>query len=126
MGLNGKLSLPEVAGEGVVLIPFSFTINGTSTPDGLGGDYLVSVAYTAAGRFTCTLRDQPYACLVGVADVSESGNTTDMYARVDWSGLASGKTFVVRTMTGSTETTPTDNVKVGGVLVCLKTNRTAG
>jgi len=127
VGLDRKLSLLEVIGEGCVVIPFGFTINGTTTPDGLTGDHLVSVAYSEAGEFLCTLvaGQSPYSCFVGIAAVSNTADDTDMYALVDWSTVASAGTFVVRTMTGAVQTDPTDDLLVGGFLLCKKTDRIA-
>ena len=128
MALDRKLSLVECVGEGVVLIPFGFTINGTTTPDGLKGDHLVSVARSEAGEFLCTLvsGQRPYFCFAGFASVSNTADDVDMYTIVDWSSVASAGTFVVRTMTAATQTDPTDDLLVGGFLLCRKTDRTAG
>lgn len=123
-GLNRVLSSLESLGEGFVVIPFGFTINGTTTPDALLGP-LASVAYSEAGEFLCTLQDSsvPAECYVGFASVSNTADDVDMYAIVDWSTVVSAGTFVVRTMTGSTQTDPTDNLLVGGFLLTRKTTR---
>jgi hypothetical protein len=123
-----KLSLLEVVDEGVVVVPFGFTINGTTTPDGLKGDLLASVAYSEAGEFLCTLASgyAPYSVFYGAASVSNTSDDVDMYAIVDWSTTASDRTFTVRTMTGATQTDPTDNLLVGGFLLCKKTDRAVG
>lgn len=123
-GLNRVLSLLEILGDGFVVIPFGFTINGTTTPDGLKGP-LASVAYSEAGEFLCTLSDNsvPAQCYVGFASVSNTADDVDMYSIVDWSTVVSAGTFVVRTMTGSTQTDPTDNLLVGGFLLGRKTDR---
>ncbi len=123
-GLNRKLDVLESLGEGFVVIPFGFTINGTTTPDGLKGP-LASVAYSEAGEFLCTLKDQsvPKECWYGHADVSTTADDVDIYGKVDWSTVVSAGTFVVRTMTGTTQTDPTDNLLVGGFLLCRKTDR---
>ena len=124
-GLNRKLSLPEIVGEGFVDIPFGFTINGTTTPDGLIGDALVSVAYSEAGEFLCTLRDRVPRCFYGHASVSNTTDDVDIYGKVDWSTVVSAGTFTVRMMTGATQTDPTDNLLVGGFLLVKKTTRAA-
>lgn len=123
-GLNRVLALLEVLGDGFAVIPFGFTINGTTTPDGLKGP-LASVARSEAGEFLATLKDDvpPKECYVGFASVSNTADDVDMYAIVDWSTVVSDGTFVVRTMTGSTQTDPTDNLLVGGFLLVRKTNR---
>lgn len=120
-----KLFIPECSDEGVVLVPFGFDVNGTSTPDGLIGDELVSVARNEAGEFLCTLRDRPVSCFYGHADISSTADDVDIYGKVDWSTVASAGTFVVRAQTGATETDPTDNLKIGGFLLVKKTTRRA-
>lgn len=114
-----------VADEGLIPMPFGFTINGTTTPDGLIGDELISVAYSEAGEFLCTLRDKPAVCFCGIASVSNTADDVDIYAKVDWSSVTTDGTFTVRTMTGSTQTDPTDNTLVGGVLFVKTTTRAA-
>lgn len=111
--------------EGVVLIPFGFTINGTSDPDGLIGDNLATVARSEAGEFLCTLKDVPPYVFFGYAEISSTADDVDIYGKVDWSTVVSAGTFVVRCMTGSTQTDPTDNLKVGGFLLAKKTTRVA-
>jgi hypothetical protein len=115
--------LPECTDEGVVLVPFGFTINGTSDPDGLKGDALSTVARSEAGEFLCTLVGEPVDCFFGTAQVSNTADDVDMYCTVDFSTVDSAGTFVVRTMTGSTQTDPTDNLLVGGYLLVKKTDR---
>ncbi len=127
MGLDRKLSLLEAIGEGCVVIPFGFTVNGTTTPDGVIGDHIVAFTRDEAGEFTGSLvsGQYPYSCFVGFASVSNTADDTDMYAIVDWSTVASAGTFVVRTMTGATQTDPTNDLLVGGFLLCKKTDRVA-
>ena len=120
-----RMQQMETPDEGVVLIPFGFTINGTSDPDGLIGDALASVTRSEAGEFLCTLRDRPVVCFFGDADVSSTADDVDIYGKVDWSTAVSAGTFVVRAMTGATQTDPTDNLKVGGFLLVKKTARAA-
>jgi hypothetical protein len=123
--LRRKRYIPECSDDGVVLIPFGFTINGTSDPDGLVGDSLVSVARSEAGEFLCTLRDKPAECFYGHASVSSTADDVDLYGKVDWASVVSAGTFVVRAMTGATQTDPTDNLLVGGFLLVRKTTRRA-
>lgn len=120
-----KLHLVETPDEGVEIIPFGFTINGTSDPDGLVGDALASVARSEAGEFLCTLRDNVARCFYGHADVSTTADDVDIYGKVDWSSVVSAGTFVVRLMTATTETDPSDNLLVGGFLLVKKTTRRA-
>ncbi|HET9045094.1 MAG TPA: hypothetical protein VFN70_18190 [Burkholderiales bacterium] len=115
----------EASDEGVCLVPFGFTVNGTSDPDGLIGDLLQSVVRSEAGEFLCTLRDKPAACFYGDAQVSNTADDVDLYAKVDWSTVASAGTFVVRPMTAATQTDPTDNLLIGGFLLCKRTKRKA-
>ncbi len=124
-GLNRELKLLEVVGEGFVLIPFGFTINGVTHPDGLIGKTLSGVVRDEAGEFTCTLADNtvPKECYVGFASVSQTADDVDMYCNVDWSTVVSAGTFRVTCLTGATQTDPTDNLLLGGVLVCRKTDR---
>ena len=123
--LRRKNFIPECTDEGVVIIPFGFTVNGTDDADGLSGDSLVSAAFSEAGEYLCTLREQPAECFFGIAQVSNTADDVDMYATVDFSTVVSAGTFVVRTMTGATQTTPTDNLKVSGFLLVKKTTRKA-
>jgi len=128
MGLDRKLGGVETSDEGVVLVPFGFTINGTSDPDGLKGNLLSTVARSEAGEFLCTLgaNSKPYFCFYGEAGVSVTADDTDVTGLVDWSTVASAGTFVVRTMTGAVQTDPTDDLLVGGFLLMKKTDRAAG
>ncbi len=126
MGLDRLLSQLEVAGgEGFVLIPFGFTVNNTSDADGLIGKTLASAAWSEAGEYLCTLATSttPYVCYAGFAAVSNTADDVDMYAIVDWATVTSAGTFTVRTMTGATQTTPTNDLKIGGFLLCKKNDR---
>lgn len=120
-----KLHGVQSPDEGMEVVPFGFTINGTTTPDGLIGDTLVSVARSEAGEFLCTCRDRYAVCFFGDVDVSSTADDVDIYGKVDWSSVVSAGTFVVRTMTGATQTDPTDNLLVGGFLLVKKTTRAA-
>jgi hypothetical protein len=124
-GLNRPLLDLECLGDGFVVIPFGFTINGTSDPDGLKGLALSTVARSEAGEFLCTLADNsvPAQCYVGFASVSNTADDVDMYAIVDWSTVVSAGTFVVRCMTSATQTDPTDDLLVGGFLLARTTDR---
>ncbi len=120
-----KLHLVESPDEGLELIPFGFTINNSSDPDGLVGDALVSAVLSEAGEVLCTLRDRVPVCFFGAADVSVTADDVDIYGRVDWSTVVSAGTFVVRFFTGATQTTPTNDLLVGGFLLVKKTTRVA-
>lgn len=111
--------------EELILIPFGFTINGTSNPDGFIGDNVTTFERNEAGEFTGTLRDRPPYVFCGFAEISSTADDVDITGKVDWSTVVSAGTFKVRCMTGSTQTDPTDNLKVGGVLICKKTTRVA-
>lgn len=124
-GLNTTLRKVEAHDEGVVLIPFGFTVNGTTHPDALTGDLLASVVRNEAGEFLCTLKRRPARCFYGHADVSTTADDVDIYGKVDWSSVESAGTFVVRMMTAATQTDPTDNLLIGGFLLCKKTTRRA-
>lgn len=124
-GLNTTLRKVEANDEGLVLIPFGFTINGTSDPDALVGDLLASVTRSEAGEFLCTLKRRPARCYSAHVDVSTTADDVDIYGKVDWSAVESAGTFVVRLMTAATQTDPTDNLLVGGFLLCKKTTRRA-
>lgn len=126
MGLDRKLSLLEVVGEGFVLIPFGFTINGTSDPTAIIGKTLASATYAEAGEYLCTLATNttPYQVYFGAVFVSNTADDVDIYGAVDWSTVTSAGTFRVTFMTGGTQTTPTTLMKVGGYLLCMKTDRT--
>ncbi len=123
-GLNKKLHAVMSHEDGVVLIPFGFTINGTTTPDGVIGDLVDSVAYNEAGEFLVTLKCKVAKCFGGFAEVSSTADDVDITGKVDWALAESAGTFVVRTMTGAVQTNPTDNLLVGGALIVSKTTRT--
>ena len=123
VGLNKKLRAVQSHDDGVVLVPFGFVINGTSDPDGLIGDLLDTVVRSEAGEFLCTLKARPAKCFFGHADVSPTADDVDIYGKVDWSSVESAGTFVVRMMTATTQTDPTDNLLVGGFLLVSKTTR---
>lgn len=120
--LRRKLHQTECTLEGFVLMPFGFTINGTTHPDGIKG-CLTAVTRAEAGEFSCTADGEPVDCYGGFAQVSNTADDVDMYATVDFSTVDTTGTFVVRTMTGATQTDPTDNLLVGGFLLVKKTNR---
>lgn len=120
-----KLHRVETPDEGLVLVPFSFTVNGTSDADGLSGDTLVSAAFAEAGEYLCTCRDQYAECFGGFANISNTADDVDLYAKVDTSTTVSAGTFTVRCMTAATQTTPTDDTVVAGFLLCRKTTRRA-
>lgn len=106
-------------------IPWGFTINGTSNPDGLIGDSAVTVVRDEAGEFTITLREKPAVCFVAQGDISVVADDVDIYVRCDWSDVTANGALKVRTMTGSTQTDPTDNTLVGGTITTKKTTRAA-
>ena len=123
--LNWRHNDVQSHDDGVVIIPFGFTINGVSDPDGLIGDLLATVVRSEAGEFLCTLKSKVARAYFGQAGVSETGDDTDITGLVDWSTTKSAGTFVVRTMTGAVQTDPADNRLVGGFLLVSKTTREA-
>ncbi len=120
-----KLDFCEVAGEGYVLVPFGFTINTTTDPDGITGHCVATITRSEAGEFLCTLAAgyAPYSVVFGTASVSVVADDTDVTCLVDWSTTTADRIFTVRTMTGAVQTDPTDNLLVGGFLLCKKTDR---
>ncbi len=126
MGIGDhKLVQVEILDEGVVDLPFGFTINTTTDPDGLIGKSLYTVARSEAGEFLCTLADgyAPYSVFFGSAWASVVADDTDVKCQVDWSTTATDRIFTVRTMAGATQVDPTDNTLIGGFLRCKKTDR---
>lgn len=115
----------ESTDEGLVFIPFGFQVNGTTTPDNLKGDCLAEVTRSEAGEFLCTLRDLPAECFAIIPELSNTADDVDMYAKADWSDVTDDGTFTVRTMTGATQTDPTNDTFIGGVIVAKKTTRRA-
>jgi len=122
-GLNAILSKVESTQDGVVLIPFGFTINGVTDPDGILGDLVDTVVRSEAGEFLVTLKRQPARVYYAHAEVSTTADDVDIYGKVDWSSTESAGTFVVRCMTGAVQTDPTDNTLVGGFILASRTTR---
>ncbi len=127
MGLDRKLSLLEAVGEGCVVIPFGFTINGTSDPTAVTGDHIASITRTEAGEFIGTLVSgmRPVSVFCGFVACSNTADDVDLYGTVDWTLTASAGTFRITFLTGSTETDPTTLMLCGGFLLCKKTDRVA-
>jgi len=127
MGLDRKLSLLEAVGEGCVVIPFGFTINGTSDPTAVTGDHIVSITRSEAGEFLGTLvsGQYPYSVFCGFVEVANTADDVDIYGTVDWTLTASAGTFRITFMTGGTQTDPTTLMLAGGFLLCKKTDRVA-
>lgn len=120
-----KLQGMQTPDEGIVDIPFGFTINGTSNPDGFVGDALVSATYVSAGKIKCQARDKSAVVFFASAFLSLASGTTDLMPRVDWSSYETDGTFIVYFLTGTTPTDPLDNTLVGGFLRTKKTTRKA-
>lgn len=112
-------------GEGVVIIPFSFQVNGTSNPDHLEGDALQTAVRREAGEWLLTFRDIPAYVFYAHAEISSTADDVDIYGKCDWSTTATDGKLVVRAQTGATETDPTDNLFVGGFILAKKTTRKA-
>lgn len=124
-GLNTTLRKVEAHDEGMVIIPFGCTINGTSDPDAIVGDLIASVTRSEAGEFEFTLKRRPARCYFAVAGVSNTADDKDELCRVDWSSVESAGTFKVYVQVGATQTDPGDDLLLGGVLYCKKTTRRA-
>lgn len=120
--LKHKLFEVETTDEGVVIMPFGFTINGTSDPDGLTGCVTAAVR-DEAGEFSLTLEGEPVSCFYAHADISTTADDVDIYGKCDWSTVATTGVLKVRFMTGTTQTDPTDNLVAGGFILVKKTNR---
>ena len=127
MGYDRMLSDVKCVDDGLVLVPFCFTINGTSDPDAVLGDQISgrTVTRTSAGLFTFTLYNVPYA-VVGGAVAMTSGATEDIGVHLDASLGATTGVITVRAMTTTTATDPADNNIVYGHLICRMTDRRAG
>jgi hypothetical protein len=123
--MRRKPSLAESTDQGVMIVPFGYKVNGTSDPDGLIGDSVVSVARSEAGEFLLTMRDKGAVIFYGDAQCSNVPDDVDMDTKVDWSSYKSAGTIVVRTMTGAVQTDPADNTLIGGFLLVKKTTRRA-
>lgn len=122
-----KLHQPRVLDEGIVMCPFSFAINGTTTPDGVLGDIVASRAVTraAAGKFTFVMSNLPYQ-VISASGNHQGGDATDFTVDVDYSVATSTGVIAVRTKTGGTLTDPADDTVVSGVLFCKLVARRAG
>ena len=120
--LRRKLFVPECTDEGVAIVPFGCTVNGTTHPDGLTG-FVTAAVRDEAGEFSLTLDGEPVSCFYAAAAVSNTSDDVDMYCTCDWSTVATTGVLKVRTMTGATQTDPTDNLLIGGFLLVKKTNR---
>lgn len=123
-GLNTRLNKVEANDEGVVVIPFGFQVNGTSTPDNFVGDLVTGFTRSSAGVFVGTLKRRPATCIMGDAKVSIT-SAVDLVGHVDWTDVENVGTFTVRILTGATPTDPADNTRVGGYLLVKKTKRRA-
>lgn len=124
--LRRKRHQVECTDEGCVLVPFAFSINGTTTPKLLLGDELLTLSRTSAGKFAGQTRDAGYARIFGgFFSVSNTGDSDDFVGKCDWSSVAASGAFTLRTMTGGTPTDPADSVLCGGFLLVKYTSRRA-
>lgn len=123
VGINKKLFRVLANEDSLVLVPFQFTVNGTTNPTVMKGDMIVrTITRNSAGNWTLTLKSRPAFCYMGVAKVSNTSNV-DLVGHVDWTTAKSAGTIVVRTMTGSVETDPANGKLVGGYLVVKRSSR---
>lgn len=121
-----KLHVVQAPDEGLVLVPYQFRVNGSSDGDDISGDTLVSAVLSEAGEYLCTLRDKYPTCFGGTPpNVSNTADDVDIYGKVDTSSVVTNSTFTVRCMTGATQTTPTDNTLISGLLVVKRNTRGA-
>lgn len=123
VGLNKRLNDIKSNEDSLVLVPFSFTVNGTSNPAVMKGDMIVrAIAYNSPGKYTLTLKSRPAYCFVGTAKVSNTSNL-DLVGHVDWTAVKSAGTFVVRVQLGAVETAPANGQIVGGYLLVKRSSR---
>jgi hypothetical protein len=86
----------------------------------------VSAALSEAGEYLCTLRDKYPTCFGGTPpNISNTADDVDLYGKVDTSAVVSDSQFTVRCMTAATQTTPTDNTVISGLLIVKKNTRAA-
>lgn len=123
--LRRKRFQVESTDEAVVEVPFGFTINGTSNPDGLIGDSLVSTVLDETGEVSCTFREKAAVCFFAKAEVSTVADDVDLTCKCDWSDYTANGVVKVRFFAGATQTNPTDNTLVGGHVLVKKTTRAA-
>lgn len=119
-GLNRRLDEVLSSEKDLVIIPFKAQVNGTSNPDNLECANIASVTRAEAGEFEFTLVQRPAKCIVVLAGISDTADDVDRYCRCDWSTVESAGTFKVFVQTAATQTDPTDNMLIGGIIVCLK------
>ncbi len=124
---NRKLVIPEALDEGLVTLPFAFQINGTSDPNNVKGDCVLSrsVVRTSAGLFTFTLTNLPYD-FVGGGVTCGCGATEDIVPHLIVDAALTTGVIQVRCMTTATPTDPADDTWVVGHLIVKKTDRRAG
>ena len=108
---------------GLIVIPWSFTINGTSNPTVWTGDLIKAPVRNSAGKFTLELRNQPYAIVGGDASMLlVASDTVDIYPQCDITNFAAATpTFVVKCKTGTANTDPPNGSIVGGYLIARGT-----
>jgi antitoxin (DNA-binding transcriptional repressor) of toxin-antitoxin stability system len=124
--IPNNLSTLESTDQGLVAIPYGFRVNGSSDPDDVTGDALVSVALAEAGEYVLTFRNKPVAVLGALPpNIENTADDVDLYAKIDPSDMIANGKATVRCMTGATQTTPTDNTFISGVIFVKKTDRVA-
>jgi len=114
----------KIPDEGVVILPFAVQFV-SGAPVIVEGDTLANAADTGPGKFTLTFRDRPAVCFFADAQVSVTGDATDLYAQVDWTDMVANGKVVVKTKTGSANTDPPANTFIGGFVLVKKTTRRA-
>lgn len=119
-----KLQLVETPDEGVVLLPFEVQFV-SGAPVIVDGDTLANAADTGTGKITLTFRDKFAKVFAAGASVSETGDSTDLYAQCDWTDMVANGKLVVKTKTGSSNTDASANAYIGGWVLAKKTTRRA-
>lgn len=124
--MRHKLQQLETTDQGLVAIPYSFLVNGTSNGDGIRGDALKAAVFVEAGEYELEFRDKPVEVLGALPpSIHNTADDVDLYAKIDPSDMVANGKATIRCMTGATQTTPTDNTRISGVIFVKKTNRVA-
>jgi len=123
-------NIVETRDVGLMLVPFAFTINGTSNPvlAANNGDEVVGqqVTRTGAGVFTFQI-DSSYAKLIGIVVggiYGASGDIVPQCTATDPVGNSANNT-TIKTMTGAAPADPSSGSIVSGILIVKKNIRRA-
>lgn len=106
---------------GVVFIPGSFLVNGTSAPDGIVGQGF-TVAYVSSGVYRVTLSKTYHRCIAVVPGVGESTSTGLFKVNTkEINPAATFSTFDIHTQSTVTDTN-TDNQQVSFLCIVADTS----